>query len=155
MRADFELYGCSIFCDMMKRVMNSYNWPYISIVVIDANDKPRTAIEGITCTERQAAYVFAVDSMFRMTPGRAKDEVFALFSDGILTASILNEKGMNLPDCQFFWDQYHLLDSVWPKYFGGLWGGYVVSNFTKMVQSDAKRSSSMGGMLQRRCWVEN
>ena len=64
--------------------------------------------------------------------------MFALFSDGILTASILNEKGMNLPDCQFFWDQYHLLDSVWPKYFGGLWGGYVVSNFTKMVQSDTK-----------------
>ena len=149
MRADFELYGSSLFVDMMKRIMNSYNWPYVSIVVIDANGQPRTAMEGITCTERQAAYVFVVDCLFRMTPGRKKEEVLALFSDGILTASILNENGMNLPNCQFFWDQFHLLDSVWPKFFGGLWGGYVESNLTKMIQSDTKEEyeDSLGALL--------
>ena len=41
MRADFELYGCTLYIDFMKRQMNSYEWPYISIVAMDSNGSPR------------------------------------------------------------------------------------------------------------------
>ena len=41
MRSDFELYGCTLYLDFMKRQMNSYEWPYISIVAMDSNGSPR------------------------------------------------------------------------------------------------------------------
>lgn len=51
MRADFELYGCALHIDFMKRKLNSYEWPYISLVVIDSNGSPLCAAEGIACVE--------------------------------------------------------------------------------------------------------
>ena len=70
MWADFELYGAGLHLDFMKRKMNSYNWPYVSIVVMDANGSPRVATEGIACTERHEAYVAGVKSALDMTPHR-------------------------------------------------------------------------------------
>ena len=70
MRADFEVYGAGLHFDFMKRKMSSYNWPYMSIAVMDANGSPRVAAEGIACTERHEAYVVGVNSALDMTPGR-------------------------------------------------------------------------------------
>ena len=108
-RADFELYGCQIHLDFMMRKMNSYLWPYISVVVVDANGSPRCALEGIACTERVGAYVFAVKVVSEMTPGRKSVDVKVVFADGRLDASILKPGQMDLSNAQLFWDQYHLL----------------------------------------------
>ena len=100
-RADFELYGCQIHLDFMMRKMNSYLWPYISVVVVDANGSPRCAIEGIACSERFDAYVFAVNALLEMSPGRNRSDIKVVFADGKLDSSILHPDNMNLPNAAF------------------------------------------------------
>ena len=111
-RADFKLYGCQLHLDFMMRKMNSYLWPYISVVVVDANGSPRCALEGIACTERIGAYVFAVNALLEMSPGRKRDNIQVVFADGRLSASILLQENMDLPNARFFWDQYNLLSDI-------------------------------------------
>ena len=135
---DFELYGCSIFVDFMKRKMNSYDWPYISIVVIDANNSPKYAIEGIACTERHASYVFAVKALLEISPGRTRKDILNLFSDCILDDKITSVGNMNLPNCKFWWDNYHLISEVWPKRFGNLWGGTLSLNIEGMLNASTR-----------------
>ena len=121
MRADFELYGCALHLDFMKRKMNSYDWPYISVVAMDSNGSPRVVLEGIACTERHDAYVAAVRALLDMSPGRNNEEVLAVFADGALNADILLPENMNLHNDRFIWDSYHLSHEIWPKNFGAYW----------------------------------
>ncbi len=51
MRGDFELCGCALHLDFMKRKLNSFIWPYISIVAINGNDGQRCVAEVIACVE--------------------------------------------------------------------------------------------------------
>ncbi len=119
--SDFELYGCQLHLDFMMRRMNSYLWPYISVVVVDANGSPRCALEGIACSERVPAYIFAVRALLEMSPGRTRDEVLAIFANGKLEPTVLLPKNMNLPKASFFWDRYHVLNDIFPKRFGWVW----------------------------------
>jgi hypothetical protein len=56
-----------------------------------------------------------------MSPGRTRDEVLAVFVDGKLEPTVLLSKNMNLPKASFFWDRYHLLNSIFLKRFGWVW----------------------------------
>lgn len=138
MRADFELYGCALHVDFMKRRMNCYDWPYISLVVIDANGSPRVAAEGIACTERHDAYVAGVNALLKMSPGRTRDDVLVVFADGALNPDILGPENMNLPNANFVWDSYHLLNDVWPKYLGGNWCGMLSSSLSDMLNANSQ-----------------
>ena len=73
----------------MMRKLNSYLWPYISVVVVDTNGSPRCALEGIACTERFDAYTFAVKALLDMSAGRKKEDILVVFADGRLYSSIL------------------------------------------------------------------
>jgi hypothetical protein len=97
-----ELYGCQLHLDFIMRRMNSYLWPYISVVVVDANGSPRCALEGIACSEKVPAYIFAVRALLEMSPGRTRDEVLAVFADSKLEPTVLLPKNMNLPKASFF-----------------------------------------------------
>ncbi len=79
MRGDFELYGCALHVGFMKQKLNSFEWPYISIVACDSNGSPRCVAEGIACVERNEAYIFAVKAMLEMAPGRSCDKVLQYF----------------------------------------------------------------------------
>ena len=138
MRADFELYGCTLYLDFMKRKLNSYEWPYISIVAMDSNGSPRVVAEGIACTERHAAYVTAVRSVLDMSPGRTNKEVFAVFADGALNHTILQPHMMDLPNCKFIWDSFHLYSDVWPKLFGGSWCETLSSGLCSMLYANSE-----------------
>ena len=121
-RSDFATYGCQLHLDFMMRRLNSYAWPYISVVVIDANGSPRCALEGIACSERVDAYNFAVNALFDMSPERSRDDVLVVFADGNkLEPTVLLPENMNLPRALFFWDRYHLLNDILPKQFGVRW----------------------------------
>ena len=120
-RSDYYMYGCQLHLDFMMRKLNSYAWPYISVVVIDANGSPRCALEGIACSERVDAYNFAVNALFDMSPRRSRDDVLVVFADGKLDPTVLLPENMNLPRASFFWDRYHLLNDILPKRFGGGW----------------------------------
>ena len=102
MRADFELYGCQLHLDFMMRKLNSYLWPHISIVVVDANGSPRCALEGLACTDRSEAYAFAVLALLDMSPGRKNGDILVVFADGRLDYTILDAAHMDLPNAKFF-----------------------------------------------------
>jgi hypothetical protein len=103
MRADFELYGSAIHVDFMARKLNSYDWPYLSLAVIDANSSPRQFGEGIACTERIDAYIAAIKGLLRTTPGVCPKRIDALFADGIMGPSITSPENLNLPHTHFIW----------------------------------------------------
>lgn len=88
-RSDFATYGCQLHLDFMMRQLNLYAWPYISVVVIDANGSPRCALEGIACSERVDAYNFAVNALFDMSPQRIRNDVLAVFANGKLEPTVL------------------------------------------------------------------
>ena len=138
MRGDFELYGCALHLDFMKRQLNSYEWPYISIVAMDSNGSPRVVAEGIACTERNEAYVAAVQSLLAMSPGRTNENVLAVFADGALNADILLPHNMNLPNAKFIWDSFHLSTDIWPKDFGGAWTDTLSAQLNCMLYANSK-----------------
>lgn len=138
MRGDFELYGCALHLDFMKRQLNSYEWPYISIVAMDSNGSPRVMAEGIACTERNEAYVAAVQSLLDMSPGRTNENVLAVFADGALNPDIVLPHKMNLPNAKFIWDSYHLSTDIWPKDFGGAWTDTLSAQLRGMLYANSK-----------------
>ncbi len=68
MRGNFKLYGCAVHVDLEKKNLDSFEWPYISIVVVDGNGCPICVDDGIACVETKDAYIFAVKGMLGMTP---------------------------------------------------------------------------------------
>jgi hypothetical protein len=113
MRRFYELYGDVIFLDCMKRKQNSVDWPYIAPTILDADNKIGTVVESIVCSERTNAYVFVMQSLFEMSPGRHKSSVHMIFGDGIMSISLSIESTCNLGlDC------YHLMQVDWPRQFG-------------------------------------
>ena len=56
MRYNWEQYGFCLFLDAMKRDLNNFKWPYISVVVIDSYEKVRCCCEAIVSSERIDAY---------------------------------------------------------------------------------------------------
>jgi hypothetical protein len=125
----------------MMRTINSYLWPYIVVVVVDANGLPRCALEGIACSKRVPAYIFAVRALPEMSPGRTRDKVLAVFADGKLEPTVLLPKNMNLPKASFFWDRYHLLNNIFPKRFGWVWerlSPYMESMIHAMSEEEHK-----------------
>ncbi len=112
MRGYFELYGCALHVDFIKQKLNSFEWPYISIVAVDANGSPRCVSEGIACVKRHKAYAFSVKVMLEMAPRRSCDEVLSVFADGMLCSAILEDDGIGLKNAHFFWDSYHLLNFI-------------------------------------------
>jgi len=116
--------------------MNSYDWPYISVVAMDSNGSPRVVAEGIACTERTAAYVAGIKALLAMSSGRTNKEVLAAFADGALNADVLLPKNMDLPNAKFIWDSFHLSHDVWPKDFGGHWCEKLSSGMHSMLYAD-------------------
>jgi len=51
-RANWELYGGTLFLDMMKHELNSIHWPLVSIVAMSAENKVVTCAEALCCQER-------------------------------------------------------------------------------------------------------
>jgi hypothetical protein len=138
MRADFELYGSAIHVDFMAHKLNSYDWPYLSLAVIDANLSPRQFGEGIACTERIDAYIAAIKGLLRTTPGVCPERIDALFADGIMGPSITSPENLNLPHTHFIWDCHHLKTDVWPKEFGGHFRDTLSNGLTKMLNSNSE-----------------
>lgn len=51
----------------MMRELNSYLWPYISVLVVDANGSPRFALEDTGGSKCVPAYIFAVNALLEMS----------------------------------------------------------------------------------------
>jgi hypothetical protein len=134
MRRMFELYGDVLFLDAMKRQLNSVNWPYFSIVLLDGFKKVVLAAEGIACVERIATYIWLVKGALSMAPRRKKESIKVIFADGLMGDRLLTE--LEIEDtCKLCLDAYHILEVDCPKQFGSrLWSRLKVE-FDKLVRS--------------------
>ena len=121
--------------------MNSYDWPYISVVAMDSNGSPRVVTEGIACTpERHDAYLAAVRALLGMSPGRNNEEALAVFADGALNTDILLPENMNLHNDRFIWDSCHLSHEIWPKNFGAYWRDNLSAGMLAMLYAGSSLS---------------
>ena len=102
-RANFEMFGSTLFLDMMKRQLNSVHWPYVSIVALDGDKKVVSCGEAFCCQEVLDVYTFNVLHVPQS----------AIFDGGAL----LRDMGM-ASTCHIVLDQYHLMEVDWKKYFG-------------------------------------
>jgi len=138
MRGDFELNGCALHLHFMKCKLNSFEWPYISIVAVDGNGSPRCVAEGLACVERHDAYVFGVKAMLEMAPDRTSDKLLAVFANGALCSKIMDNDGLGFRNGKFFWDSYHLLHDIWPKQFGAAWTESLSSQVHEMLYAESE-----------------
>ena len=58
MRANFEHFGSYISLDTMKRAINKWLWPYMSIAMYNETRNVCICCEAIMCGERDDAYQF-------------------------------------------------------------------------------------------------
>lgn len=145
MRANFSRYGECLFLDFMKRKLNCINWPYIGPCVIDGYKKVRVVAEGIFASEREDAYTFVLLSLFEMSGyTRLREDVHAVFADGFFSDTILEKAGIGAT-CKYFWDQYHLWNSDWPKFFGGAFAGPLLDSLKGMLyaKSDVRFEAAL------------
>jgi hypothetical protein len=117
MRAAFNNYGQALFLDAMKRQLNNLDWPYIATALIDGWKKVCIGSEAIICGELENAYVWIVQCTVQMADGRRMDEIHSIFGDCFVQPTLLEKLGITTT-CKLFWDHFHLLQQVWPEYFG-------------------------------------
>ena len=92
----------------MKRKQNSIDWPYIGPVVVDGDDKMAVIAESIMCTERIKAYLWIIDQILIMTPTRKKESINIIFSDRLISTSLLDRINISIT-CHLVYDIHHLL----------------------------------------------
>ena len=81
-RATFQLYGDAFFLDARKRdTMNVLGMRYMTLVVIDANNKFWPISHSFVFEEDHTLYEFACHSTLEMTPGRRKESIKLDFGD--------------------------------------------------------------------------
>ena len=107
MRDNFERFGNYLSIDVMhSSICNSKEFCYIAPVVKNEIDKINVVCEGFVYSETNDAYIFVLESLFKMCPNRVKKNVYVIFSDEFMTNSILDSIGMS--DTFIFYDHYHL-----------------------------------------------
>ncbi len=62
------------------------------MVAIDSNGNPRVVVEGIAWSEGKEAYIFWVNSILKMSLWHNYDEIFATFTDGMLSPAIVSSR---------------------------------------------------------------
>lgn len=138
MRANFELYGDTLFLDMMKRQLNSVHFPYYGISLIDSNGNLCLGGESLLITERLEAYVWSVNQLLAMTPTKARSSIKMIYGDGIMSVRLLQLLKIE-NTCNLGLDVHHLLGvgGDWEKFFGGLWNS-LQPLFSDLVYSQSK-----------------
>jgi len=75
MRRNFELFGGYISLDTIKRAINKWLWPYMSISMYNEHNKMCLGGEAIMCGERKDAYIFLCWFITHHTPMRIPSSV--------------------------------------------------------------------------------
>ena len=137
MRRNFELFGCYICMDMMKRGLNTLLWPYCAVTMFDETNQMCLACEGILCGERDDMYQFVADFLGESAPGRPLADVNIVSGDGLFDQDMVIELGF--VNAKFFTDQWHLLDSGLSKKFGKSGYELLKGHLVRMVKADSEQ----------------
>lgn len=117
MLQDFVHFGDFVSLDAMKRRYNTLLWPYLAICVYDSEGRVRVCGESLCVEESFAAYIWIMNTIFELVPGRHRSSLKVIFGDCIMTPKLLDYIGIR-ETCRIFWDHFHLIDKVWEKHFG-------------------------------------
>ena len=121
MRRDFELHGSTLFIDRLGRSMNTKGWPYITTAMLDGYKRLCLGAEALTVEESIEAYVWVIQMILEMSPGRDSSGIKVIFADGIVMGETLLEKIGISDTCKLVLDHHHLVDESigsWLKFFG-------------------------------------
>ena len=117
MRHDLLRFGTVLSLDGQKKQYNKFNWPYIGPVVKDGENRVRVVCESLLVSEDREGYVFVLNSLAEMEPRWCLSSLKFIFADHLFNIKILRD--LKIEDtCVLRGDHYHLLQEVWPKFFG-------------------------------------
>jgi hypothetical protein len=117
-REYFVRFGETLSLDAKKKKLNKLSWDLLSAVVVDENHSPRSACEGLFVQEDISGYAFLLRFLLRVETRRSASTIHAIWSDGILQPSFLSEAGLCSETTVLLLDVWHLINKVWPEYFG-------------------------------------
>ena len=82
MRDNFEQFGGFISLDTMKRAINKWLWPYMSVTMYNKMRMLCLGCEAIMCGERADAYEFMSRFLIKNLTGQPPEDVNAVAGDG-------------------------------------------------------------------------
>ena len=95
MRSHFERYHTVIFLDAMKRKTNVHLWPYVSIVIVNDLGECQPVCESIMMAEVNEAYIFLLQSAFKMCPKVPPSNIKVVFGDEFFNQEMIQTSGMS------------------------------------------------------------
>jgi len=143
MRDNFKRFGSFLSLDAMKRVTNTFLWPYFSVVMVNDLNKNCIGSEGIIISERTDAYKFLIDATLDMAQGvRKKEDINCICGDGFFYDNSLNNWG--LKNASFITDHWHLFESSsLCKTFGQYYYEIIQGDLRQMAYSIDEESFRM------------
>ncbi|KAG7345268.1 hypothetical protein IV203_032799 [Nitzschia inconspicua] len=118
--------------------INTKGWPINTIAMLDGEKKVCLPCEGFTIHETIDGYVWLMESVVAMAPGRKLCDIKFIIGDGIFAAeTILTKLGIE-DTCHVILDHHHLLIleiGSWPKAFGLNLFLHLKEDLTLMVKS--------------------
>jgi len=127
MRGNCELYGSYVCMDAMKRELNEFGWPYISVTSLNEAGKVVVLIESILLDESEEAYKFLVSNLLKMCPRRSMDNYFIVSGDGFFSQEMIRRIGFE--KANFIRDRYHFREAV-KKRFGSLYDAVRINSLS-------------------------
>lgn len=140
-RAAFALYGDALFLDARKKhTMNVLGMKYITLVVIDANNKFWPISHSFVFAEDHNMYEFACNATLEMTPGRSRESVKLGYGDMFFEPERVKEW---FPNILMMIDAYHLIyakkgQSILAKEFGPVTWNFLKQHFVNALEAETK-----------------
>ena len=107
MRGNFERIGNYLSIDVMRSsICNAIELCYISPVVLNEVGEITVVCEGFFMTETCDAYTFILESLFKISTSRSKENVQVIFSDDLMTQKILDS--IRMQSTRIFYDHFYL-----------------------------------------------
>ena len=103
-----------IMLDMMKRQINSANWPYCGPIMLTGENKIACACEAIVFSETTNAYRWIMECIYDMS-GVDRSATKLVFGDGIHSVKLLKELRIDRT-ANLILDQKHLKDDWMIKF---------------------------------------
>ena len=102
----------SLMLDMMKRQLNSANWPYCGPVAITGENKVATLTEAIVIDENFCSYEWVIRSILDIA-GQPMSTLACMFGDGIQSTELLGQLNVK-HSANLILDIHHLREN-WQK----------------------------------------
>ena len=133
MRDNFERFGGYISLDTMKRAINKWLWPYMSVVMYNEMRTVCIGCEGIMVGEREAAYQFMCDFVLENSPGRRAEDVSVVTGDGFFNQSMVHKFGFT--EASFIADWHHLFKDGLNEHFGEGGCNHIRGQLSQMIKA--------------------